>query len=45
MAELADALASGASDSNIVEVRVLLTASVLQIWLVIAQAITGHFDF
>jgi hypothetical protein len=26
MAELADALASGASDSNIVEVRVLLTA-------------------
>jgi hypothetical protein len=29
MAELADALASGASDSNIVEVRVLLTASMI----------------
>jgi hypothetical protein len=30
MAELADALASGASGSNIVEVRVLLTASYQQ---------------
>jgi hypothetical protein len=30
MAELADALASGASGSNIVEVRVLLAASYLQ---------------